>query len=108
MLEAQKNTTEPRGYTVGIPADLDWFLEKGLRKNAAERYQSVQEMIDRLRRRASGDIPVQCVVTLPMRITTLVRQGLAKRPYLMSTAFFTTTFATLGLAAFGALRLFVH
>ncbi len=111
MLEAVKNAPAPRALGVAaavqppVPADLDWFVEKGLRKNPAERYQSVQEMIDRLRRRASGDIPVQCPITFSMRATTLLRQALAKRPFLMSTAFILGTLGTLGLAGFGAVQL---
>ena len=114
MLDAVKNTPAPRALGVAsgvqppVPADLDWFVEKGLRKNSAERYQSVQEMIDRLRRRATGDIPVQCPITFSMRATTLLRQGLAKRPFLMSAAFILGTLGTLGLASFGALELVVR
>jgi serine/threonine protein kinase len=109
MLEAVKNKTVPRALAVGnVPADLDWFLEKGLRKNAAERYQSVDEMIDRLRKRAAGDIPIQCPITFSMRMSTLARQALSKRPLLMSSAFLLGSVATFGLAAFGAVRMFVH
>jgi serine/threonine-protein kinase len=62
-----------------VAADLSWFLEKGLRKDKAERYQEAREMLDRLARRAEGDIPVQCPVTfsrsLALRLLRFIDQN---------------------------------
>ncbi len=89
------------------PVDLSWYVERGLRKDKAERYQSVEEMIGRLRRRAAGDIPIQCPCTFSMRMSTLVRQSISRHPFLMSGVFLIGTTGTLALAALGAVHL-VH
>ena len=115
MLEAVKHVLAPSVLAVPIhgeqgpvPADLGWFLEKGLRKDRTQRYQSVGEMLDRLRRRAEGDIPVQCMVTFSMRASTLLRKGLNKRPLLMSGAFLMGTAATVAFAVSGVAHLFMR
>jgi eukaryotic-like serine/threonine-protein kinase len=61
--------SHPSQATVSI--DLSWYLAKGLQKNAAARYQSVAEMIERLANRAEGNIPIQCPVTLMRRTTNI-------------------------------------
>jgi hypothetical protein len=91
-----------------VPADLSWFLEKGLRKDRTQRYQNVGEMIDRLRRRAEGDIPVQCMVTFSMQASTLLRKALGRSPIFVSSAFLAGTVATIGFAALGVAHLFIH
>jgi len=52
-----------------VPADLNWFVLKGLEKKREDRYQSVNEMIERLQRRAEGDFPIQCRITFVKRMT---------------------------------------
>ena len=91
-----------------VPADLSWFLEKGLRKDRTQRYQSVAEMVDRLRRRAEGDIPVQCMVTFSMQASTILRKALGRRPVLMSSAFLMGTVATIGFAVLGVAHTFMR
>jgi serine/threonine-protein kinase len=115
MLEAVKNTIAPDVLHVPVnaaqgivPIDLGWFLEKGLRKDRTQRYQNVGEMLDRLRRRAEGDIPVQCVVTFSMRASTLLRRALNKRPLLMSGAFLMGTAATIAFAVSGVAHVFMR
>jgi serine/threonine-protein kinase len=115
MLEAVKNTLAPTVLDVSafgeqgpVPADLGWYLEKGLRKDRTQRYQNVGEMIDRLRRRADGDIPVQCVVTFSMQASTMLRKALGRRPLLMSSAFLMGTVTTIGFAAFGVAHMFMR
>jgi serine/threonine-protein kinase len=51
----------------GAPAELSWFIRRGLEKDPAKRYQSVGEMIERLDRRDEGLIPVQCQITFLKR-----------------------------------------
>jgi serine/threonine-protein kinase len=51
------------------PMDLSWFVRKGLAKHAADRFQGVREMIDRLDARDEGLIPIQCPVTFTKRVT---------------------------------------
>lgn len=54
--------------------DLTWFVDQGLQKDPARRYPSVQAMLDRLERRAEGDIPIQCHITFAQRASNaLVR-----------------------------------
>lgn len=114
MLDAVKTTVVPQaimhnGPLQGaVPADLSWFVERGMRKDKNERYATVEAMIDRLRRRASGDIPVQCPITFTIRASTLVRQTIARRPFLMSAVFLFGTMGTLGLAVMEVVRLATH
>ena len=49
------------------PAELGWFVQKGIQKDPAKRYQTVREMIERLDRRAEGLFPIQCHVTFMKR-----------------------------------------
>ncbi|MBX3158461.1 MAG: serine/threonine protein kinase [Deltaproteobacteria bacterium] len=50
-----------------VPAELAWFIEKGLEKDPANRYQSVDEMIAALQTAAAGRFPIQCPITLIKR-----------------------------------------
>ena len=69
--------------------DLSWFLKKGLAKDPAERFQSATEMLERLARRAEGDIPVQCPVTLMLRLNGVWNRFVSRHPVVV----------TLGMAA---------
>jgi serine/threonine protein kinase len=75
MLHGVSHEAFPPAYSVSHPhqspvsADLSWYLLRGLAKNPADRFPSVEEMILRLERRAEGDIPVQCPVTFMKRTT---------------------------------------
>src|SRR5262245_40069402 len=51
-----------------VPMDLSWVLKKGVAKDPAERFQSAQELIQRLDDRAEGKVPIQCHITAVMRI----------------------------------------
>ncbi|WP_257458478.1 serine/threonine-protein kinase [Archangium lipolyticum] len=55
---------EPHPLQPTLPAELGWFIMKGLAKNPAERYQSVDEMKDVLMRVMDGRIDVHCQRTL--------------------------------------------
>jgi serine/threonine protein kinase len=50
-----------------VPAELTWFVAKGLRKEPAKRYQSVEEMMAALESLQEGHIVVQCQRTLLKR-----------------------------------------
>lgn len=50
-----------------VPMDLSWFIDKGVQKDPANRYPSVQEMLEGLRERSEGKIHVQCPVTFTKR-----------------------------------------
>jgi serine/threonine-protein kinase len=68
----------------GAPMDLSHFVRKGYEKDPSRRYQSVEEMIQRLRRRAEGYIPIQCHVTFLKRMTTAWTHLLDRRPFLVT------------------------
>ncbi len=51
-----------------VPAELNWYLEKGLAKDPRERYQSVTEMIDALHRLLAGDFEVRCPITFMKKV----------------------------------------
>jgi serine/threonine protein kinase len=114
MLEAVKTTPAPYAimqsskFQGPVPADLSWFVDRGLRKNKSERYASVDAMIDRLRHRAAGDIPVQCPITFSMRATTLLRQSLGRHPFITSAVFLLGTMGTFGMAIVGVFKLVGH
>jgi serine/threonine-protein kinase len=50
-----------------VPAELAWFVSKGLKKDVTKRYQSVEEMIEALQGLMEGHIVVQCQRTLLKR-----------------------------------------
>ncbi len=58
----------PNAYQTPVPAELGWFLEKGLEKDPAARYQTVTEMITRLEDAMAGAFPVQCPVTFLKKV----------------------------------------
>ena len=46
-----------------IPPDLSWIIRGGLAKTPEHRYPSVNAMLERLQKRAEGEIQVQCHLT---------------------------------------------
>ncbi len=79
------------------PADLSWFVRKGLAKHAAGRYQTVREMIDRLDAREEGLVPIQCHVTFTKRVTRGFLRAVDRHPLA-----FTCSLAIAPLALMGA------
>ncbi|MBN2799106.1 MAG: serine/threonine protein kinase [Deltaproteobacteria bacterium] len=69
-----------------VPMDLSWYLRQGLHKDPSLRYPTVQAMIDRLDRRAQGDIPVECHLTLVKRVTRMALSFMDRHPMLVSGA----------------------
>jgi serine/threonine-protein kinase len=50
------------------PAELSWFVMKGLARDPNQRFQTVAEMIETLDQRADGIFKVVCPVTLTKRV----------------------------------------
>ncbi|MFO0659128.1 MAG: serine/threonine-protein kinase [Polyangiaceae bacterium] len=50
-------------HRYGIPPEYTFYIRKGLEKDPAKRFQSVQEMIDALQQILDGAVPVQCPCT---------------------------------------------
>ncbi|MDY0004037.1 MAG: serine/threonine-protein kinase [Polyangia bacterium] len=65
-----------------VPADLGWFVVRAVTKAPVERYPSVQAMIERLDRRAEGEIPVQCPMTALKASSHWAMRLLDRRPLL--------------------------
>ena len=59
-------TLKSREYQV--PAELDWFLKKGLEQAPADRYASVDEMTEELQRIIRGECRVLCQRTFIKRM----------------------------------------
>ena len=66
-----------------VPFDLTWYVRKGLHKDPAQRYASVEEMIERLDLRANGQIPVECPITLTKRTTAMTLGFIDRHPMLV-------------------------
>jgi serine/threonine protein kinase len=64
-----------------VPPDLAWYFAGGLSKDPAKRYASVDAMLARLRARAEGIIPVQCKLTLMMRVFAAGKRAMTRRPF---------------------------
>ncbi len=71
-----------------VPPELSWFVAKGLAKDPKDRYQSVTEMRERLRRRAEGYIPIECGTTLVKRIVHSLGRTADRHPYVVIIALF--------------------
>jgi serine/threonine protein kinase len=81
-----------------VPADLGWFVSKGLSKNAADRYQTVREMIERLDARDEGVIPVQCPITFTKRGLRGMLHVVDRYPMLFMIFFGLSILTPIGLA----------
>jgi eukaryotic-like serine/threonine-protein kinase len=65
-----------------VPADLAWYVRRGLAKDPLQRYASVREMIDRLERRSEGLVPVQCHLTFTKRVAAGALRLVDRHPML--------------------------
>ena len=85
-------------HQMRTPADLSWFLAAGLKKDPAERYASVGEMIERLRARAEGKFPIQCHATFAKRLMREMTRFVDRFPVIFTLLF---ALSVLGLIALG-------
>jgi serine/threonine protein kinase len=88
------------------PTDIAHVVSKGVRKDPNDRYQTVSELLDRLRARQDGYIPIQCPVTLTMRGVKALSRFVDHNPN--ATFLFTigAGAGALGGLVYGALHLF--
>jgi serine/threonine-protein kinase len=63
VVSTKKHPTQPV-----LPAEIAWFVDKGLEKDRTRRYQNVQEMIETLQRGLGAHVAVQCHRTLIKRV----------------------------------------
>jgi serine/threonine-protein kinase len=50
-----------------VPAELTWFIAKGMAKDPAQRFQTVDEMVETLRNQLEGRFDVKCQRTFIKR-----------------------------------------
>lgn len=70
------------------PAELLHFVARGLAKDPADRYQSMDEMIAELARIRDGRCPVNCPATLAKRLTDSVGRFVNRYPKLSPFIFY--------------------
>jgi serine/threonine protein kinase len=95
---------QPSAHQSPVPAELAWFLHKGLMKNKADRYPSVNAMIERLERRMEGNIPIQCHVTFTKRVTRAWITAIDRHPGLFTALLGLTLLAIPAAIAFALSR----
>lgn len=88
-----------------VGADLRHIVRKGMAKVPADRFPSAQAMLNRLRRRAEGDIPVECPVTLWMSLLARARRLLARHPLALIGSASLFLLVSLAAIAYAAARL---
>jgi serine/threonine-protein kinase len=69
-----------------VPVELMHFVKHGLAKNPARRFESVEVMLERLRARASGDIPIECPVTFVKSNTGRLTRFVEAHPFVATGA----------------------
>jgi serine/threonine-protein kinase len=87
------------------PADLAHVVRKGVRKDPNDRYQTVSELLDRLRARQDGYIPIQCPVTFTLRSIGALNRFVSHHPFFTYVAAVAAGVGALGGLVYGALHL---
>lgn len=94
MLQGVLNVNPPMAITVKsayqpvVSPDLSWIIYGGLAKNPEHRYPSVTVMLERLQRRAEGEILVQCHLTAMKQATNVWGRFIDRHPKVASAIFF--------------------
>ncbi len=73
--------TNARAARFQVPADLDWFVARAMKKPAGERWSSATEMIDELQRIIRGECRVQCHRTFAKRMLSGMTRGIDRYPF---------------------------
>jgi serine/threonine protein kinase len=85
------------------PAEFIHFVKKGLKKDPSERYQSVDEMIDRLEAALDGRVKVQCPFTAQKRMTRELARFTDRHPLLAMVTFASAALGSLGAVAWAVI-----
>ncbi|MCY1019880.1 serine/threonine-protein kinase [Pyxidicoccus sp. MSG2] len=88
-----------------VPAELSWFVSKGVQKDVAKRYQSVEEMIEALQSLMEGHIVVQCQRTMLKRGLHEVLRFVDRNPVAVIVGSTFGTLAVLGSLAYTVMSL---
>ena len=84
----------------GVPAELNWFLQRVIEKDPAKRFQSIDEMVARLEGISNGEIVAQCGVTRFKRWNRLALKWVDRNQLLFLAMLFSSAFVLLfGLVA---------
>ncbi len=79
--ERTVNVAEPAHPAQGpVPVEYVYFMQKGMEKDPAKRFQNVDEMVEVLQAILRGDIGVRCQVTLMKRVLHLTNRGMDRYP----------------------------
>jgi serine/threonine-protein kinase len=90
MLEAVRTRSVPAASFVPsphqprVPMDLGWLVHDGTHRDPAKRYPSAQAMLDRVARRAEGDIPIQCHVTFTKQMNNKMMKFFDRNVFLVT------------------------
>jgi serine/threonine-protein kinase len=104
MLEGVLTVEAPMAISVRSPhqppvaTDLSWIIRGGLAKLPEHRYPSVNAMLDRLQKRAEGDIQVQCHLTAMKSATNRWGRFIDRNPTAASAIFFGVPIAAAAVA----------
>jgi hypothetical protein len=94
----------PRWRGAGLPVDYFWVVLPAIKRDRAQRYQSVAELEDALRNARDGRTPVRCHVTLTKRVVHGFLRWIDGHAMLYSFFLFSATVALLAGAAFAVWR----
>jgi len=86
--EAPLASFVPQKHQSPVPPELGWFLKKGMQKDPKDRFESVQQMLDRLDLRAQGIFPVQCHLTFVKRLNMAFSRFSDRHPMIVTGAIF--------------------
>ncbi len=105
---------EPVGHDVirklaapaGMPMEYAYVIQRGLEKDPANRYASVEEMENELRAIASGKCAIRCHVTFGKRAGQEALGWIDRHPLAYTVIFFGSMIALLGAMALGVVSMF--
>jgi serine/threonine-protein kinase len=107
MLAAVQKDPQTHATRVGnphqprVPVELGWFLEKGLAKDPAARYQSLDELVDELQGALSGGFHVRCKVSFIKKAASKAVRSIEGHPDVVIAA----VVLVLAAAGFGVVEL---
>ncbi|NMO15265.1 serine/threonine protein kinase [Pyxidicoccus fallax] len=99
------NALQSNPHQSHVPAELAWFVARGMRKNPAERYASVEEMTEELQYLQEGRIAVHCQRTLLKRGLHEVLRFVDRHPAAVITISTLATAVMVGSVAFTLMSL---
>ena len=88
-----------------VGADLAHVVIKGMQKDPDRRFRSAREMLERLQRRAAGDIPIDCHVTLWVSALARARRLADRHPRFVALGLPVATVVSLAAMVYSAARL---